>query len=104
MPFIVAKALAACVLAYLFSPIDLIPDFIPVVGYLDDLILVPAGLPRDQTDTLRSDGRTSEGRPHCGIGAKAQLGCSWSHRASLGSFVSDFYPPSCISPQIGCRD
>src|ERR1700757_1966803 len=38
------KALAACVLAYLFSPIDLIPDFIPVVGYLDDLILVPAGL------------------------------------------------------------
>jgi len=39
-----AKALAACVLAYLFSPIDLIPDFIPVLGYLDDLILVPLGL------------------------------------------------------------
>jgi len=39
-----AKALAACVLAYLFSPIDLIPDFLPVVGYLDDLIIVPAGL------------------------------------------------------------
>lgn len=39
-----AKALAACVLGYLFSPIDLIPDFIPVVGFLDDLILVPAGL------------------------------------------------------------
>jgi uncharacterized membrane protein YkvA (DUF1232 family) len=39
-----AKALAACVLAYLFSPIDLIPDFIPVIGYLDDLIIVPAGL------------------------------------------------------------
>jgi len=39
-----AKALAACVLAYLFSPIDLIPDFIPVVGYLDDLVVVPAGL------------------------------------------------------------
>jgi len=39
-----AKALAACVLAYLFSPIDLIPDFMPVIGYLDDLIIVPAGL------------------------------------------------------------
>ncbi len=39
-----AKFLAACVLAYLFSPIDLIPDFIPVIGYLDDLIIVSAGL------------------------------------------------------------
>ncbi len=39
-----AKALASCVLAYLFSPIDLIPDFIPVLGYLDDMIIVPAGL------------------------------------------------------------
>jgi uncharacterized membrane protein YkvA (DUF1232 family) len=39
-----AKVLAACVLAYLFSPIDLIPDFIPVLGYLDDIVLVPAGL------------------------------------------------------------
>lgn len=39
-----AKLLAVCVLGYLFSPIDLIPDFIPVVGYLDDLLIVPAGL------------------------------------------------------------
>jgi uncharacterized membrane protein YkvA (DUF1232 family) len=34
----------ACVVGYVFSPIDLIPDFIPVLGYVDDLILVPAGI------------------------------------------------------------
>ena len=39
-----AKALGACVVAYALSPIDLIPDFIPVIGYLDDLVLVPLGL------------------------------------------------------------
>ncbi|MBV9968758.1 MAG: DUF1232 domain-containing protein, partial [Xanthobacteraceae bacterium] len=39
-----AKALGACVVAYALSPIDLIPDFVPVVGYLDDLVLVPLGL------------------------------------------------------------
>jgi uncharacterized membrane protein YkvA (DUF1232 family) len=39
-----AKALGACVVAYALSPIDLIPDFIPVVGHLDDLVLVPLGL------------------------------------------------------------
>jgi uncharacterized membrane protein YkvA (DUF1232 family) len=39
-----AKLLAACVVAYAFSPIDLIPDFIPVLGTLDDLVLVPLGI------------------------------------------------------------
>lgn len=39
-----ARVVAACVVAYAFSPIDLIPDFVPILGYLDDLILVPLGV------------------------------------------------------------
>ena len=39
-----AKALAVCVAGYALSPIDLIPDFIPVLGYLDDAVIVPLGL------------------------------------------------------------
>jgi len=56
-----AKVLAALIIGYALSPIDLIPDFIPVVGYLDDLILVPAGIallikiiPRDVLEECRS--------------------------------------------------
>jgi len=55
-----AKLLAGVVAAYALSPIDLIPDFIPVLGYLDDLILVPLGIlavlamiPRDVLADLR---------------------------------------------------
>ena len=39
-----ARIFTAVVVAYAFSPIDLIPDFIPVLGYLDDLVLVPLGV------------------------------------------------------------
>ena len=39
-----AKAFAAMVVAYALSPVDMIPDFIPVIGYLDDILLVPLGL------------------------------------------------------------
>ncbi|QNB44963.1 DUF1232 domain-containing protein [Thermanaerosceptrum fracticalcis] len=39
-----ARVFIACVVAYAFSPIDFIPDFVPVLGYLDDLILIPLGV------------------------------------------------------------
>jgi len=39
-----AKLLIALIIAYILSPIDLIPDFIPVIGYLDDLLLLPLGI------------------------------------------------------------
>ena len=39
-----AKALAIAIAGYALSPIDLIPDFIPIIGYLDDLIVVPLGI------------------------------------------------------------
>jgi uncharacterized membrane protein YkvA (DUF1232 family) len=55
-----AKAMATVVVAYAVSPIDLIPDFIPVLGYVDDLILLPLGIalaihliPQDVFDDLR---------------------------------------------------
>jgi uncharacterized membrane protein YkvA (DUF1232 family) len=56
-----AKVLAALIIGYALSPIDLIPDFVPVVGYLDDLIIVPAGIallikiiPRDILEECRA--------------------------------------------------
>jgi uncharacterized membrane protein YkvA (DUF1232 family) len=39
-----AKVVVACVVGYALSPIDLIPDFIPIIGYLDDLVLIPLGI------------------------------------------------------------
>jgi uncharacterized membrane protein YkvA (DUF1232 family) len=65
-----AKLFAACVVAYAFSPIDLIPDFIPVLGYLDDLLLVPLGItlalkmiPPPVMAACRDQARAVEGRP-----------------------------------------
>ncbi len=62
-----AKVLAIVVVAYAFSPIDLIPDPIPVLGYLDDLILIPLGIalavrmiPPDVLAECRAKARNTE--------------------------------------------
>jgi uncharacterized membrane protein YkvA (DUF1232 family) len=64
------RLLAVAVAAYAFSPIDLIPDFIPVLGYLDDLVLVPLGvwlvvrwLPVDVMETAKAKARDTAQRP-----------------------------------------
>ena len=73
-----AKAVAACVAAYALSPIDLIPDFIPVLGYLDDVVLVPLGIllavrlvPADVMAELRDEAERRAARPVSRIGAIA---------------------------------
>jgi uncharacterized membrane protein YkvA (DUF1232 family) len=75
-----AKLFAACVVGYAFSPIDLIPDFIPILGYLDDLVLVPLGIalalkmiPQDVFAECRERAQAmmAEGKPTNWIAAAA---------------------------------
>jgi uncharacterized membrane protein YkvA (DUF1232 family) len=71
-----AKALAVTIVAYAFSPIDLIPDFIPVLGYLDELVLIPLGVmavralvPPAVLDECRQHAASMEGKPRNWIAA-----------------------------------
>lgn len=85
-----AKIWAALVVAYAFSPIDLIPDFIPVLGYLDDLLLVPLGvflalklIPAEIMAECRQQAQESQEKPvnWC---AGALIVLLWITLASLG--------------------
>ncbi len=87
-----AKLLAGAVAAYALSPIDLIPDFIPVLGYLDDLIIVPAGIlltirliPSGLMDEFRAEAALRENRP-TSIAAAIAIGCVWLAALGLAAF------------------
>ena len=80
-----ARLFAALVVGYAFSPIDLIPDFIPVLGYLDDLVLIPLGvalalrmIPPPVMEEARKNAQqiVAEGRPINRVAA-AVIVCIW---------------------------
>jgi uncharacterized membrane protein YkvA (DUF1232 family) len=84
-----AKLAAAAVAAYALSPIDLIPDFIPVLGYLDDLFIVPAGImlavaliPADLMAEFRAKAADREGKPKSAAGGAAIV-ATWIAAAAL---------------------
>ena len=96
-----AKLLVAGIVAYAVSPIDLIPDFVPVLGYLDDLILIPAGIAlaiKLVPDSVLADCRAkaketfNNGRPRkqgcrrsdcCNLFALATLCIVWAYEAFM---------------------
>ena len=91
-----AKVVAALVAAYALSPLDLIPDFIPVLGYLDDLILVPLGIllavrliPPDLMAELRAEAARRTVRPVSRAGAVAIIAI-WI--AAAGLLLWAFWP------------
>jgi len=89
-----AKVMAALVAAYAFSPIDIIPDFIPVLGYLDDLVLLPLGIvivirliPDDVMDDLRRQAlERAHSRPRSLAGAMVVV-LLWAAAAALTIWV-----------------
>ncbi|WP_206455656.1 YkvA family protein [Aurantimonas marina] len=84
-----AKALCAAIAAYALSPIDLIPDFIPVLGYLDDVILLPLGIllavrliPPDLMAEFRAEANARAERPVSRVAAAVIIGL-WIGSAAL---------------------
>ena len=91
-----AKVLAAGIVAYALSPIDLIPDFIPIFGYLDELVLLPLGvlavrrlIPEAvMTDCrLRAEEAFRDGKPVSRVGAAIVVGL-WLILAIVGIVVA----------------
>jgi uncharacterized membrane protein YkvA (DUF1232 family) len=93
-----AKAAAGAVAAYALSLIDLIPDFVPVLGYLDDLLIVPLGIllavrlvPTDLMAEFRAEAAAREGRPVSRMAALAIV-TLWVLAAALLIWL--FWPTS----------
>src|SRR5690349_14891579 len=91
-----ARLFAAGVVAYAFSPIDLIPDFIPVIGFLDDLILVPLGILlalRMSRRGARAERRQGAAETHRDGGPTSSLAAAvilaiWVVRAALAAVIA----------------
>jgi uncharacterized membrane protein YkvA (DUF1232 family) len=84
------KIIAIVVAAYAFSPIDLIPDFIPILGYLDDLILIPLGIwlvvalmPEQAMAEFRAKASEVMQRPHDSKVAAVTIVAFWALGAAL---------------------
>lgn len=89
-----AKLAAGAIAAYALSPIDLIPDFIPILGYLDDLVIVPLGIiavlrliPTDVLAELRIEALNRVERPASRAGMAAVISV-WLIFAALMSWMA----------------
>jgi uncharacterized membrane protein YkvA (DUF1232 family) len=88
-----ARAFAAVVVTYAFSPIDLIPDPIPVLGYLDDLVIIPLGvalaikmIPPQVLAECREEARNAKGRPVSRVAAVVVV-AGWIALAALAAWL-----------------
>ncbi|MBA3446030.1 MAG: DUF1232 domain-containing protein [Pseudaminobacter sp.] len=92
-----ARALAFCIAGYALSPIDLIPDFIPVFGYLDDAIIVPLGIlavvkmiPQEVMAEHRSAAALASERP-ASRAAAVVIACIWAASIILTAWLGYRY-------------
>lgn len=88
-----AKLLAVVVAGYALSPLDLIPDFIPVVGFVDDVILVPLGIvlvvklvPAEILEEHRANAERAIDLPKSRIGAVVMI-CLWIAAVSFSAWL-----------------